>query len=86
MADKNFGKVVQVIGSTLDAQFAEDQLPGIYNALHVLNGVDFESRSRESVDQIRSTVTALYGNSGPQTQALIDSLTSKLGSIRVYQR
>ena len=35
MADNNFGKVVQVIGSTLDAQFAEDQLPAIYNALHV---------------------------------------------------
>ena len=35
MADNNFGKVVQVIGSTLDAQFAEDQLPAIYNALNV---------------------------------------------------
>jgi F-type H+-transporting ATPase subunit beta len=29
----NIGKVTQVIGSTLDAQFAEDHLPGIYNAL-----------------------------------------------------
>ena len=27
------GKVVQVIGSVLDAQFPEDQLPAIYNAL-----------------------------------------------------
>ncbi|HRX85311.1 MAG TPA: F0F1 ATP synthase subunit beta, partial [Phycisphaerae bacterium] len=28
------GKVTQVIGSTLDAEFPEDALPGIYNALH----------------------------------------------------
>ncbi len=32
---KNIGKITQVIGSTLDAQFAEDQLPAIYNALKV---------------------------------------------------
>src|SRR5436309_16039455 len=31
----NTGKVTQVIGSTLDAHFSEDQLPGIYNALRV---------------------------------------------------
>ncbi|HSS65483.1 MAG TPA: F0F1 ATP synthase subunit beta [Gammaproteobacteria bacterium] len=31
----NFGKITQIIGSTLDAQFAEDHMPGIYNALHV---------------------------------------------------
>ena len=31
----NIGKITQVIGSTLDAQFAEDQLPAIYNALKV---------------------------------------------------
>ncbi len=35
METNNYGKVIQVIGSTLDAQFAEDQLPGIYNALRV---------------------------------------------------
>jgi len=35
MADAKTGKVVQVIGSVLDAQFAEDQLPEIYNALKV---------------------------------------------------
>ena len=31
----NIGKITQVIGSTLDAQFSEDQLPLIYNALRV---------------------------------------------------
>jgi len=30
---ENIGKVVQVIGSTLDAEFAEGKLPEIYNAL-----------------------------------------------------
>ena len=32
---ENWGKVTQVIGSTLDAEFTEDCLPRIYNALHV---------------------------------------------------
>lgn len=31
----NVGKVSQVIGSTFDAQFAEDQLPAIYNAVKI---------------------------------------------------
>ncbi len=35
MQDANVGKVTQVIGSTLDAQFAEDSLPAIYNALKI---------------------------------------------------
>ncbi len=35
MQSGNSGKVSQVIGSTLDAQFSEDQLPSLYNALHV---------------------------------------------------
>ncbi len=29
------GKIIQVIGSTLDAQFAEESLPALYNALQV---------------------------------------------------
>ena len=33
--NSNYGKVTQVIGSTLDAHFSEDQLPRIYNALRV---------------------------------------------------
>ncbi|MEM9557035.1 MAG: F0F1 ATP synthase subunit beta [Acidobacteriota bacterium] len=35
MANENYGTVTQVIGSTLDAQFDEDRLPAIYNALKV---------------------------------------------------
>ncbi len=33
--DANYGKVTQVIGSTFDAEFAEEHLPPIYNALRV---------------------------------------------------
>jgi F-type H+-transporting ATPase subunit beta len=35
VAAQNVGKVTQVIGSTLDAEFAEDKMPRLYNALHV---------------------------------------------------
>jgi F-type H+/Na+-transporting ATPase subunit beta len=35
MAEPNIGIVTQVIGSTLDAQFPEDRMPAIYNALTV---------------------------------------------------
>ena len=35
MADENYGKVIQVIGSTLEAQYPQKRLPSIYNALRV---------------------------------------------------
>jgi F-type H+/Na+-transporting ATPase subunit beta len=35
MSEANVGKITQVIGSTLDAKFAEDRLPALYNALRV---------------------------------------------------
>ncbi len=38
------GKVIQVIGSTFDAQFPEDQIPEIYNAVKV----DFDFRGQKS--------------------------------------
>ena len=31
----NPGTITQVIGSTFDAQFAEDRLPAIYNAIEI---------------------------------------------------
>ena len=33
--DKNVGLITQVIGSTLDAEFDEDKLPALYNALQI---------------------------------------------------
>ena len=33
----NTGKISQVIGSTFDAQFPEDQMPAIYNAVKVVS-------------------------------------------------
>ena len=35
MSSPNVGRITQVIGSTLDAQFAEDRMPALYNALSV---------------------------------------------------
>src|SRR5437588_11088939 len=34
------GKITQVIGSTFDAEFPEDQLPNIYNAIKVDQQID----------------------------------------------
>jgi len=41
---QNVGKVIQVIGSTLDAEFAEGKLPAIYNALVINAEVAGEKR------------------------------------------
>ena len=35
MTDKNFGRITQVIGSTFDAEFDEENLPAIYNAVKI---------------------------------------------------
>ncbi|MBM3965307.1 MAG: F0F1 ATP synthase subunit beta, partial [Planctomycetes bacterium] len=34
---KGVGKISQVIGSTFDAEFPQDSLPAIYNAVHVVS-------------------------------------------------
>ena len=39
-ATKNIGKITQIIGSTFDAEFPEDQLPAIYNAVKVTHSTD----------------------------------------------
>lgn len=36
-ATENIGKVTQIIGSTFDAQFAEDSMPDIYNAVKIVS-------------------------------------------------
>ena len=38
-ATQNIGKITQVIGSTFDVEFPEDQLPPIYNAVKIQNEV-----------------------------------------------
>lgn len=38
------GKVTQIIGSTFDAQFAENELPAIYNAVEVVTNVGGEEQ------------------------------------------
>ncbi len=46
---QSVGKITQVIGSTLDAEFAEDKLPKIYNALHV----DFDLNQGDKTEKVR---------------------------------
>ncbi len=45
--DGNYGKITQIIGSVLDAEFAEDKLPRIYNALKVVYKTDVGGRVEE---------------------------------------
>ncbi|MCK4341441.1 MAG: F0F1 ATP synthase subunit beta [Phycisphaerae bacterium] len=47
MVDNNFGKIVQVIGSTLDAEFDVDNLPNIYNALQVQVKITLSGQTTE---------------------------------------
>ena len=37
MAEKNIGKIVQVIGPVIDVEFEAGKLPEIYSALHVVS-------------------------------------------------
>jgi len=48
---QNIGKVVQVIGSTLDAEFKEGQLPEIYNAL--ILEIDVMGEKRRIVTEVQ---------------------------------
>ncbi len=45
------GTVTQVIGSTFDAQFSEDKLPDIYNAVHV--GLELEGQKIKLVGEVQ---------------------------------
>jgi F-type H+-transporting ATPase subunit beta len=49
MADNgdNYGRVIQVIGSTLDAEFDEARLPKIYNALQVVIQTELSGQTEE---------------------------------------
>jgi len=41
----NKGKVIQIVGSTLDAKFDEENLPGIYNALKIVVEIEGEKKT-----------------------------------------
>src|SRR5262245_24646914 len=55
---KHVGKVVQVIGSTFDAEFGEGQLPKIYNALTI----DYKSKSGLQFKLVGEVQQHLGGN------------------------
>src|SRR4051812_23792755 len=57
-ATKHVGKVVQVIGSTFDAEFEEGKLPKIYNALTI----DYKSKSGVPFNLVGEVQQHLGGN------------------------
>src|SRR5437870_2244616 len=65
---KNIGKVTQVIGSTLDAEFAEDKMPRIYNALHV--NVDRKVGKESKTDLLTCEVASHLGGGRVRAVAL----------------
>ena len=38
MAEKNIGKITQIVGAVLDIKFSEGKLPEIYEAINIVNG------------------------------------------------
>ncbi|MBI5764673.1 MAG: F0F1 ATP synthase subunit beta [Planctomycetes bacterium] len=71
---KNIGKVTQVIGSTLDAEFAEDAMPNIYNALHV--NVDRKVGGQSRTDLLTCEVASHLG--GGRVRAVVLGSTDGL--------
>ena len=66
---QNIGHITQVIGSTFDAQFAEDKLPAIYNAVKIdsnLKGVkiDLTGEVQQHLGGGRVRCVALGGTDG----------------------
>jgi len=55
MAEQNIGKVVQVIGPVLDVEFDPEQLPEIYNALH-LKGTTEAGQSIDLVAEVQQHI------------------------------
>ena len=63
----NMGKVVQVIGSTLDAEFDQENLPAIYNALEVHNpatGVKLVCEVEQHLGRNRVRAVAMASTDG----------------------
>ena len=59
------GRVVQVIGATLDAEFPEDDLPEIYNALEIKVGdIDLVSEVQQHLGGNRVRAVALGSTDG----------------------
>jgi F-type H+-transporting ATPase subunit beta len=66
---QNIGRITQVIGSTFDAQFEEDQLPAIYNAVKVVSNhkgvkLDLTGEIQQHLGGGRVRCVALGGTDG----------------------
>ena len=68
MDNGNYGTVTQVIGSTLDAQFPEDKLPEIYNALEI--DVDRTVLGETTTEKLYCEVAAQLGGGRVRAVAL----------------
>ena len=56
MADKNVGKIVQIIGPVVDVEFEAGHLPEIYNALRIQS--DGQGGATRSTSSPRSSSTS----------------------------
>ena len=66
---KNIGQITQVIGSTFDVEFAEDQLPAIYNAVRIVSEhkgvkIDLTGEVQQHLGGGRVRCIALGGTEG----------------------
>ena len=65
------GRVVRVIGPVVDVEFPAEQIPGIYNALHVttsLNTVETEQIEGSEGDQGNEKILTLEANKARQAE------------------
>jgi F-type H+/Na+-transporting ATPase subunit beta len=76
--DKNIGRVTQVIGSTLDAEFPQDKMPRLYNALHV--DVDRKVGIQTVKERLTCEVASHLGGNRIRAVALASTDGLKRGS------
>ena len=78
----NVGKVTQVIGSTLDAEYPEDKMPRLYNALHV--NVDRKVGGQSHTELLTCEVASHLGGGRVRAVAGVAALSSQsaLGEVR----
>ena len=77
MAEQNIGRVVQVIGPVLDVEFDPENLPDIYNALHL-------KATTESGQDIELTAEVQQHIGRGQVRAV--AMTSKNRPVPAAQR
>ncbi len=91
MENGNYGKVVQVIGSTLDAQFPEERMPRIYNALKleverpVVMPLLPLAQESSSGDEEAPAPKRVEFEFSPEPRELLDELLPATVRMRLFQ-